>query len=108
MKKTVGIQYTYLKGKANDIELKSKVKAFYKGAKSGVKTGYKGAKHQFKEIKQQLKTKVNIAVSVFLTLSGLSLKLYFQFLSSHLLSFDLRCRKRGPGVSDVPTFRRGA
>jgi len=57
LKKTVGVQYAFLKGKANDMELKSRVKAFYKGAKSGVKTGYKGAKHQFKEIKQQLKTK---------------------------------------------------
>lgn len=62
MKKTVGVQYAYLKGKATDMELKSKVKAFYKGAKSGVKTGYKGAKHQFKEIKQQLKTKVHLMI----------------------------------------------
>eukprot|EP00794_Sanderia_malayensis_P016102 gene16102-17723_t len=51
LKKTVAIQYTYLKGKATDIELKSKVKAFYKGAKSGVKSSYKGAKHQFKQLK---------------------------------------------------------
>ena len=64
LKKTVGVQYAFLKGKANDMELKSKVKAFYKGAKSGVKTGYKGAKHQFKEIKQQLKTKVSIAIFI--------------------------------------------
>ena len=60
LKKSVGIQYAFLKGKANDMEVKSKMKAFYKGAKSGVKTGYKGAKHQFKEIKHQLKTKVCI------------------------------------------------
>lgn len=68
MKKTVGVHYVYLKGKANDMELKSKVKSLYKGAKSGMKTGYKGAKLQFKEIKQQLKYKVAFPLLVHLLL----------------------------------------
>eukprot|EP00795_Rhopilema_esculentum_P010626 gene10626-19366_t len=72
LKKTVGVQYAFLKGKANDIELKSKVKSFYKGAKSGVKTSYKGAKSQLKEIKHQLKTKDAQAHSD--TLPGLQVK----------------------------------
>ena len=83
LKKTVGVQYAFLKGKANDMELKSRVKAFYKGAKSGVKTGYKGAKHQFKEIKQQLKTKV--AIAIFAS-SGLKAFPYYFIQSIILIS----------------------